>query len=303
MEVAAIARNIARALRLNEDLTETIALAHDLGHAPFGHTGETALARLMKGHGGFEHNSQSLRVVQQLEQKYPAFPGLNLSWEVREGLVKHCTPHDHPRRSLGFAAKSPSLEAQVANLADEIAYYSHDLDDGIDSRLLAEAKLHREVRVWHQAALSVRREHGDLPDECRRYFTIRCIIDAEVKDVVRSTEQRLHAGHVRHADDVRRAARPLVGYSPQRRALNRELRRYLYQHVYYSPRVHGPNLRAVQMLEDLFEHFLRRPQDMGTTAQKRARKDGLQRAVCDYLAGMTDRYAMLEHRRLFGPAE
>src|SRR6266513_2265234 len=151
LEVAGISRNIARALRLNEDLTETIALAHDLGHSPFGHKGEAVLDQLMKDHGGFEHNRQSLRVVEELEQKYPRFPGLNLTYEVREGLSKHCTVYDRPGKHKGFTAKSPSLEAQVANLADEIAYYSHDLDDGLDSGLLSEKQLELKVRLWHQA--------------------------------------------------------------------------------------------------------------------------------------------------------
>src|SRR6185503_4963058 len=191
MEVAAIARNISRALRLNEDLTETIALAHDLGHSPFGHKGETALDRLMRAHGGFEHNRQSLRVVEFLEQKYPRFPGLNLSWEVREGLAKHFTSYDQPEKRKDFKARSPSLEAQVANLADEITYYSHDLDDGLSAGLLTERRLERDVGIWSEAARCVRKAHGALPDECRRYFIIRCIIDDQVKDVVHSTEERL----------------------------------------------------------------------------------------------------------------
>src|SRR5438093_8811992 len=173
MEVAAIARNIARALKLNDDLAETIALAHDLGHSPFGHKGEMVLNTLMKGHGGFEHNRQSLRVVEELEQKYPGFAGLNLTWEVREGLAKHETIYDHPGNRRGFEARSASLEAQVANLADEITYYSHDLDDGLDSELLSEKQLKANVRIWSQAARRVKNEHGNLPDECRRYFIIR----------------------------------------------------------------------------------------------------------------------------------
>src|SRR5467141_2906794 len=156
MEVAAISRNIARALRLNEDLTETIALAHDLGHSPFGHKGELVLNRLMKDHGGFEHNRQSLRIVEELEQKYPLFPGLNLTWEVREGLVKHFTSYDHPAKRKGFPAKSSSLEAQVANLADEIAYYSHDIDDGLTAGLFSEAQLARDVRIWREAGQAVK---------------------------------------------------------------------------------------------------------------------------------------------------
>src|SRR6267142_897479 len=210
MEVAGISRNIARALRLNEDLTETIALAHDLGHSPFGHKGETVLSRLMKNHGGFEHNRQSLRVVEELEQKYPRFPGLNLTWEVREGLVKHQTSYDHPDKRAGFDAKSSSLEAQVANLADEITYYSHDLDDGLDSGLLSEKQLKREVRIWRQAARTVQDEYGQLPDECRRYFIIRCITDLQVRDVVATTEQLIRQAGVASADDVRLQPRPLV---------------------------------------------------------------------------------------------
>jgi dGTPase len=187
MEVAGISRNIARALKLNEDLTESIALAHDLGHSPFGHKGEAVINQLMKLHGGFEHNRHSLRLVEELEQKYPSFPGLNLSWEVREGLVKHYTAFDHPGRREGFEAKQSSLEAQVANLADEIAYYSHDLDDGLDSGLLCESELVQHVRLWAVVARSVKQQYGRLPDECRRYFTIRTIIDLQVKDVVQTS--------------------------------------------------------------------------------------------------------------------
>ena len=299
MEVAAVSRNIARALKLNEDLAETIALAHDLGHSPFGHRGETALNRLMKNHDGFEHNRQSLRIVEELEQKYPRFSGLNLTWEVREGLVKHDTAYDHPGRRKGFDAKSPSLEAQVANLADEITYYSHDLDDGIDSGLLSEKRLGREVRLWRQAARAVESEYGKLPDECRRYFIIRCIIDLQVKDVVGTTETLLRAAGVKSADDVRRQPKSLVQYSPTRRELNLELRDYLYRNLYDNPEVHQPNMRAVRMLEDLFRYFIQNPSKLGTLSRKRIRKDGLHRAICDYLAGMTDRYAILEHERLF----
>jgi dGTPase len=299
MEVAAISRNIARALNLNEDLAETIALAHDLGHSPFGHKGERVLNKLMKSHGGFEHNRQSLRIVEQLEQKYPGFPGLNLSWEVREGLVKHYTSYDHPGRRKGFDARSSSLEAQVANLADEITYYSHDLDDGLESGLLSESALSRDVRLWRDAQREVRREHGDLPDECRRYFIIRCLIDGQIRDVVNTTESLIRHADVRSADDVRLQKKSLVQYSADRRALNLDLRDYLYKNLYYNPVVHEPNLRAVRMLEELFHHYLDHPGDLGDQARKRVRKDGRHRAICDYLAGMTDRYAMLDHRRRF----
>jgi dGTPase len=300
MEVAAVARNIARALKLNEDLAETIALAHDLGHSPFGHKGEAVLNRLMKRHGGFEHNRQSLRIVEQLEEKYPRFHGLNLTWETREGLVKHYTAYDHPGRRKGFDSKSPSLEAQVANLSDEITYYSHDLDDGLDSGLLSEKRLTHEVRLWRDATRIVEAQYGRLADECRRYFIIRCIIDMQVHDVVATTETLVSDAGVTSVDDVRRQSKALVQYSPDRRRLNLQLRDYLYKNLYYNKEVHRPNARAVRMLEDLFAFYLGHPSKMGVLSRKRIRKDGLHRAICDYLAGMTDRYAMLDHQRIFG---
>ena len=300
MEVAAISRNIARALRVNEDLAETIALAHDLGHSPFGHKGENVLNELMRDHGGFEHNRQSLRVVEELESKYPRFCGLNLTWEVREGLAKHETSYDHPAPRNGFVHRSSSLEAQVANLSDEITYYSHDLDDGLDSGLLSEKKLIREVRIYRQASRQVRREHGELPDECRRYFIIRCLIDSQVHDVVETTEKLIARAKVQSPDDARAQPKPLVRYSPERRRLNRELRDYLYANLYYNPVVHEPNQRAVRMLEHLFNYYLEHPEEIGQGSRRRARKIGLHRAVCDYIAGMTDRFAILEHQRRFG---
>ena len=300
MEVAAIARNVARALRLNEDLAETIALAHDLGHPPFGHKGEAALNRLMARHGGFEHNRQSLRIVELLEQKYPLFPGLNLTWEVREGLIKHFTGYDHPARRRGFQARSPSLEAQVANLADEIAYYSHDLDDGLTAGLLSETVLRREVQLWAAAARRVKKQYGELPDECRRYFIIRCLIDGQVTDVVETTERRILAAGVNSADAVRLEPRLLVQYSPARHRLNLELRRYLYQNLYYNPVVHEPNRRAVQMLEELFAHYLAHRGSIKPPGIRAATKRSWQRVVCDYVAGMTDRYAIQEHQRILG---
>src|SRR5271154_6612232 len=209
IEVAAISRNIASALKLNSDLAETIALAHDLGHSPFGHKGETVLARLMKGHGGFEHNTHSLRIVELLEQKYPNFPGLNLSWEVREGLAKHHTTYDHPGRRKGFEARNSSLEAQVANVADEITYYSHDLDDGLDSGLLSEKQLAANVRIFADAARFVRRQYGQLAEESRHYFIIRTIIDMQIRDVVENSEQLIQKAGIQSADAVRLHARPL----------------------------------------------------------------------------------------------
>ncbi len=300
IEVSAISRNIASALKLNSDLAETIALAHDLGHSPFGHKGETVLARLMKGHGGFEHNQHSLRIVELLEQKYPKFPGLNLTWEVREGLAKHYTSYDHPDKHKGFETKNSSLEAQIANLADEITYYSHDLDDGLDSGLLSEKQLIQNVRIFDQAARLVKKEHGNPPDESRRYFIIRTVIDMQIRDVVETSERLILAANVKSADDVRRFPKALIQHSPDRRKLNLELRDYLYKNLYFNPVVHQPNMRAVKMLEELFHYFLKHPDEIGEGSQKRVKKSGLRRAVCDYIAGMTDRYVMLEHERIFG---
>ena len=300
MEVAAIARNLARALRANEDLAEAIALAHDLGHPPFGHTGEAVLNRLMRRHGGFEHNRQSLRIVEALEQKYPGFPGLNLSWEVGEGLCKHRAGDRQLQRRLGFSPRHPSLEAQIADLADEIAYYSHDLDDGLETSLLSEAQLERDVRLWRHAAGQVRREHGTLPDECRRFFTVRCLIEDQVRDVVRHTLERLEQSGVTSADGVRLHRTRLVAYSATRTVWNLELRAYLYRNLYYNPAVHDANTRAGEWLEALFQHYVRRPEaldgQLGATVPKAQRH----RFLCDYLAGMTDRYAIQAYQSLVG---
>jgi len=298
--VAAISRNIASALRLNSDLAETIALAHDLGHSPFGHKGETVLNQLMRGHGGFEHNHHSLRIVEELEQKYPNFHGLNLSWEVLEGLAKHQTAFDRPGVKKGFLAKNPSLEAQIANLADEITYYSHDLDDGLDSGLLSEAELRKHVRFWAQAARLVQKQFGHPPDESRRYFIIRTIIDMQLTDVIGTSERLITAAQVKSADDVRRYAKPLIQYSPERRKLNLELRKYLYEHLYFNPVVNEPHIRAKRWLRDMFRYYIKHPKELGEHARQRIGKDGVYRAVCDYIAGMTDRYLISEHARLFG---
>jgi dGTPase len=299
IEVAAMSRSLARALRVNEDLAETIALAHDLGHSPVGHKGEAILNRLMRDHGGFEHNRQSLRIVEELEEKYPGFRGLNLTWEAREGLLKHHTSYDQPGAHGAFPAKSPSLEAQIANLADELIYGSHDLDDGLEAGLLSETELTREVRVFAEALEAARREHGELAEETRRYVVIRSIIDSQVHDVVQTSETAISAARVKTADDVRRHPRPLIRYSPSRRKSNAELRRYLFRHLYSNPVVAVPNQRAGEMLEDLFRYFLTHPKEIGESSRKRAGQTGWPRAICDYLSGMTDRYTLLEHQRLF----
>ena len=298
IEVAAISRNLARALGLNEDLAETIALAHDLGHSPFGHKGEHALNDLMADHGGFEHNRQSLRIVETLEQKYPNHEGLNLTWETREGLVKHYTAFDHPSKRADFDAKSSSLEAQLANLADEITYYSHDLDDGLGSQLLNEDNLKANVTIWRETDEAIRSEHGDLPAETRHYAIIRRLINSQVHDVVETSGRLIAEAGVQSADAVRLMDETLVQYSTSRREANIELRDYLYENLYYNPVVHEPNRRAVKMLEKLFRHFETHPEDIGSQSRSRIERDGLQRAICDYIAGMTDRYVWQELERL-----
>ena len=298
MEVAAIARNIARALRLNEDLTEAIALGHDLGHPPFGHSGEEALDELMRNHGGFEHNKQSRRVVELIEQKYPTFPGLNLTWETMEGLAKHNTAPEPPLGQAQTGFHQPSLEAQVADLADEITYYSHDLDDGLESGLLAEAQLERDIPSWRDASGFMHSQHDDLADECRHYFIIRCLIDDQVHDVVHTTEANIAQAGVTSADSVRAQVKPLVAYSMARHEANLQLRTYLYENLYYNNAVHEPHKRATTLLGELFHYFKEHPEAMGSHAQTQISRDGLHRAICDHLACMTDRFAIQEHSRL-----
>jgi dGTPase len=316
IEVASISRTIARALSLNEDLAEAIALAHDLGHAPFGHSGEEMLAECMRGHGGFEHNRQSLRVVELLEAVYPDFPGLNLTFEVGEGLQKHQAFYDPPEkvaqgsslrrkdgkpvaRSTLEKYRCPALEAQIANLADEITYYSHDLDDAVDFQILDAAQLD-ENEVWRGSHERVLSRHSESPGQEFHKVIIRDIIDVQVEDVVCTSAETIAESGVQSADDVRRQSASLIRYSDRLLKANRELRRFLYKNVYYHPRVAAVNKRACEMLRSVFEAYVHEPQRLGEAATKRIEKEGLHRTVCDYLAGMTDRYLLEEHARLMG---
>ncbi|MGZ4984543.1 MAG: deoxyguanosinetriphosphate triphosphohydrolase [Chthoniobacterales bacterium] len=286
IEVASISRTIARALSLNEDLAEAIALSHDLGHSPFGHSGEEMLAECMQGHGGFEHNEQSLRVVELLEEVYPEFPGLNLTFEVREGLQKH--------RKL---ETRPTLEAQIANIADEITYYSHDLDDAVDFEILAADQL-EEVEVWRQSHANVSKRYPETREPELHKLIIRDIIDVQVRDVVTCSAKTIAEAGVQTADEVRRQESKLIRYSDERGRANNELRRFLYKNVYYHPRVAEVNERACEMLRAVFEAYVESPDLLGDAATRRIESEGLQRTVCDYIAGMTDRYLMEEHARI-----
>jgi dGTPase len=298
IEVASISRTIARALSLNEDLAEAIALAHDLGHTPFGHSGEEMLAECMREHGGFEHNRQSLRMVELLEAAYPDFPGLNLTFEVREGLQKHQAFYE-PAQPSEEKYLCPSLEAQVANLADEITYYSHDLDDAVDFEILDSAQL-EENSVWQRSHRAVLARYPDAHEPELHKLIIRDIIDVQVRDVITTSARSLVAVRVQSADDVRKQAAPLVRYSDELLEANRALRKFLYQNVYYHPRVAEVNQRACEMLRKVFESYIVDSSQLGETAAKRMEAEGLHRTVCDYIAGMTDRYLMEEYARLTG---
>jgi dGTPase len=298
IEVASISRTIARALALNEDLAEAIALAHDLGHSPFGHSGEEMLAECMRDHGGFDHNKQSQRVVELLETAYPAFPGLNLTFEVREGLRKHQAFYDPPVEGEE-KYRCPSLEAQIANLADEITYYSHDLDDAVDFEILSAAQL-EETAIWRSSHESVSARYPDVREPELHKLIIGAIIDAQVRDVVTTSAEVIAKAGVRSADEVRRQEFPLIRYSDERLAANQELRRFLYKNVYYHPRVAEVNRQACEMLRAVFEAYVRAPDLLGDAAARRIDREGLHRTVCDYVAGMTDRYLLEEHTRLSG---
>jgi dGTPase len=302
IEVASISRTIARALGLNEDLAEAIALAHDLGHSPFGHSGEEMLAECMREHEGFEHNRQSLRVVELLENAYPKFPGLNLTFEVREGLRKHQAFYDLPAANEE-KYRCPSLEAQIANLADEITYYSHDLDDAVDFEILDSNQL-QESTVWRRSHATVLGRYPDVREPELHKLIIRDIIDMQVEDVVRSSANAIKQSGVQSADEVRQQPRPLIRYSDDLLKANRELRKFLYQNVYYHPRVAEVNRRACEMLRSVFEVYVLEPDSLGEAATKRIESEGLHRTICDYIAGMTDRYLMEEYGRLarIGPA-
>ena len=296
IEVASISRTIARALSLNEDLAEAIALAHDLGHPPFGHSGEEMLAECMRDHGGFDHNKQSERVVELLESTYPNFPGLNLTFEVREGLQKHQAFYDPPAPGEeGYHC--PALEAQITNLADEITYYSHDLDDAVDFEILSGRQL-EENAVWQQSHRAVVTRYPEAREPELHKLIIRDIIDVQVRDVIMRSAQAIADSGVQSADEVRRQAGPLIRYSDELLDANRALRRFLYQNVYYHPRVAEVNQNACEMLRRVFAALLIDPEQLGDAATKRVESEGLPRTVCDYVAGMTDRYLMEEHGRL-----
>ena len=304
LEVAQIARSIARSLRLNEDLVEAIALAHDLGHTPFGHAGQDALNSCMKDYGGFEHNLQSLRVVDVLEERYAAFDGLNLCFETREGILKHCSRKN--AKTLGklgerfLNKQQPSLEAQLCNVADEIAYNNHDVDDGLRSGLISLVHL-SEVGIFRRHLQTVKKQYPSLPERRLIHETVRRMINTLVSDVTRQSLQKIRQLSPKNPDEVR-VAEPLVAFSPKIREEQQQLKQFLHQHLYQHYRVTRMSVKAKRIISDLFHAFMENTKLLPLQFQEKARRDK-PRAISDYIAGMTDRYAIREHRRLFAVEE
>ncbi|MEX2143471.1 MAG: deoxyguanosinetriphosphate triphosphohydrolase [Anaerolineales bacterium] len=299
LEVTQIGRSFARALGANEDLVEAICLAHDLGHAAFGHSGEATLNALMADHGGFDHNRQSLRIVTELEQRYPNFPGLNLSWEVREGIVKHETEYDVSDASSYEPDLRGNLEAQIANAADELAYTTHDLDDGLRSGMLTPADL-AGLELWQLLLANVGWDGRGL-DDLTRHRLIRRLIGLLVGDVLDATSQRISASKAKTARDLQKLDHNVIGYGEDMQRRNSELKKFLFKHMYNHPRVVRMAEKAARVLSDIFEAYIKEPAMLPYEYQALVKERGLQRTVCDYLAGMTDRYAVQEYEKLFDP--
>ena len=300
LEVAQIGRTIARALGANEDLEEAICLAHDLGHSPFGHSGEVALSRLMKDHGGFDHNKQSLRIVTELEHRYPDFLGLNLTWEAREGIVKHESEHDIADASDFNPELRGHLEAQIANAADELAYTAHDLDDGLRSGMITPAML-EGITLWEILVESIGWRGAQL-DDLTRHRLIRRLIGLEVTDLVTTTSFQLRESGVRSAEDLQRLPFNVISFSEDMYRRNRQTKDFLYAHLYRHYRVVRMQVKAERIISDLFQAYVTEPTMLPDHVQTSIEARGLERTVCDYIAGMTDRFALDEHARLFDPS-
>jgi dGTPase len=303
METAQITRTIARVLRLNQDLAEAVALAHDLGHTPFGHAGERVLHELMADHGGFEHNAQSLRIVDVLEERYPHFKGLNLSWEVREGIVKHSPPYDRPLARDFEPGKAPCLEAQIVDYADEIAYNSHDIDDGLKSGLLAPEQL-QEVRLWREIFGRLCTDHPDAGFRIWRYQAQRALIDDFVSNVIATVRERLRRLRLDSVDAIRAHGQPIVGCSPDLEEKRLELKAFLMENLYRHYRVVRMTTKAQRLMAELFHAYMAEPQQLPTHFRARwTAGEDKARVIADYIAGMTDRFAVDEHKKLFDPEE
>lgn len=299
LEVAQIGRSVARALGANEDLIEAICLAHDLGHSPFGHSGEHALNKLLKEHGGFDHNKQSLRIVTKLENRYEDFPGLNLTWETREGIVKHETEYDVSDASEYDANLRGHLEAQIANAADELAYSAHDLDDGLRSGMIT-APMLEGVTLW-QILVERLGGVGGYLEELSRNQLIRSLIGLEVNDLIETAHKRIRECGAQSSEELQKLSYNVIGVSEELCRHNRQLKDFLYANLYKHHRVLRMQMKAEKIISDLFHAYVGQPGMLPKHIQPSIEKEGLERAVCDYIAGMTDRYAVQEHEKLFNP--
>jgi len=300
VEVAQIGRTIARALRVNEDLTEAICLAHDLGHGPFGHSGEAALNGLMVDHGGFDHNFQSFRIVEKLENRFPDFRGLNLTWEVREGILKHETEYDKSEVVDFEPGWQPTLEAQIVNLADEIAYTTADLDDGLRSGMIAPEQL-ADIEFWQLIIKELDIKPLQGFSDMDRHRIIRRLVGKEVSDMIHASQAQLEEHQIETIADIRNLGQNIVTHSDEVKRMNRQLKDFLYKNLYTHWRIMRMDLKARRFIGDLFEAYLKSPIILPTSVQQQASQKNLHRTICDYIAGMTDRFALQEYERLFDP--
>jgi len=302
IEVAQISRSIARALRLNDDLAEAIALVHDLGHTPFGHAGEETLNEIMKDHGGFEHNRQTLRVVDLLEEKYPDFPGLNLTYEVREAIMKHETIYDHPIPAEFSPGEKATLECQLVNLADEIAYHCHDIDDGLASDVLKEEELN-QITLWNDLAENLKKQYPNLSPAQRRHQLVRMLINFEVSDLIKETNRKIQKYQIKMLEDVRNAEDDIVKFSDATEKLNSQLREFLFDKMYRHYRMIRMADKARRIITQLFEAYIEDSNQLPPSFRHRLKDEDKMQLICDYIAGMTDRFALQEYKKLFDPFE
>ena len=301
LEVAQIARSICKSLRLNEDLAESVALSHDLGHPPFGHTGQDVLNRLMKEHGGFEHNKQSLRIVKLLEKRYPEFDGLNLTWEVIEGICKHAKDEENPITSEA-GVRYPSLEAQIADFADGIAYNAHDLDDGITSDLLDLEQL-RKVALWKENEDRFDEKYSGLDFKLKKYQVVRSIINELITDLREATSKNIVSHAVKSVDEVRRAPMRMAAFGIEVAEKNKELKKFLHKNMYSHRKVLRMEFKASLTLEGIHQAYTKMPGLLPESVLKNESRGTLERRICDYVSGMTDRYALNEYKKLYSADE
>jgi len=301
LEVAQIGRTIARSLGINENLTEAICLAHDLGHTPFGHSGQDVMAELMKNHGGFEHNKQSFRIVTVLESPYPQFTGLNLTYEVLEGITKHASEYDMPDGSVFIKNGYPSIEAQIANFADEIAYNNHDIDDGLQSGLITLEDL-QSVQIWRENHQNIIKNFTKLNVKQQRRMMVKAILETLVTDLIKNTQIQIEKLNIKTIADVRERGKNLVAFSPEIKAKNIELKKFLFEKLYRHYRVERMAEKAKRVLTELFHTYVNNPKILPPDFKNDySENEAITRVVCDYIAGMTDRFALDEYTKLFDP--